>query len=173
VRRFTYSIEEEAVILSTPCARHTSKAPADGKGVRHEDVRSIGGAEMRSGWKTDLAAAGHGRVEMDFLVSIDPASHPICDVDYPTGLTVSHRLVLELVVAEEQAPASSPRLMAPTGIARVLRMQFALVLTERSGLGISWDEEQPPVYENVPASPPGYAIMTGEVVSGELEELMR
>ena len=46
--------------------------------------------------------------------------------------------------------------MTPTGAARVLRMQFNLNVTERCGLGISWDEEMPPVYEDVPASPPGY-----------------
>jgi hypothetical protein len=38
-------------------------------------------------------------------------------------------------------------------------MQFTLVVTEKSGMGISWDEEQPPVYEDVPNSPPGYPRM--------------
>ena len=33
------------------------------------------------------------------------------------------------------------------------------MLTERAGQGISWDEEQPPVYDDVPASPPVYAMM--------------
>jgi hypothetical protein len=27
------------------------------------------------------------------------------------------------------------------------------------GLGISWDQEMPPVYDDVPPSPPGYAKM--------------
>ena len=40
-------------------------------------------------------------------------------------------------------------------------MQFNLLLTERSGLGISWDEEMPPMYEDVPASPPGYTLLDG------------
>lgn len=44
----------------------------------------------------------------------------------------------------------------PTGAARVLRMQFSLVMTERSGLGIAWDDEVPPVYADVPLSPPEY-----------------
>lgn len=35
-------------------------------------------------------------------------------------------------------------------------MQFAVNVSERAGMGISWDEEMPPVYEDVPASPPGY-----------------
>ncbi|CEP23016.1 unnamed protein product [Cyberlindnera jadinii] len=45
----------------------------------------------------------------------------------------------------------------PTGSARVLRMQFKLNITERSGLGIAWDDEVPPMYEDVSAlSPPTY-----------------
>lgn len=45
----------------------------------------------------------------------------------------------------------------PTGAARVLRMQFKMNVTERSGLGIAWDDEVPPMYEDVRAlSPPTY-----------------
>jgi hypothetical protein len=51
------------------------------------------------------------------------------------------------------------------GAARVLRMHFNVTMTERAGLGISWDEEQPPLYENVPASPPAY--IRADVYEGE------
>lgn len=45
----------------------------------------------------------------------------------------------------------------PTGAARVLRMEFKLTLTERSGLGIAWDDEVPPTYHDVKTlSPPNY-----------------
>lgn len=45
----------------------------------------------------------------------------------------------------------------PTGVARVLRMQFKLCLTERGGVGVSWDDEVPPTYTKVGAlSPPTY-----------------
>lgn len=45
-----------------------------------------------------------------------------------------------------------------TGAARVLRMQFKIILTERSGLGIAWDDEVPPTYEDISTlSPPTYA----------------
>lgn len=77
---------------------------------------------------------------------------------------VSHILVVEMVVTEEIAPINRPTHITPTGAARVLRMHFNIILTERGGLGISWDEEQPPLYENVPASPPGYK-------TGQLEDL--
>ncbi|VEU22085.1 DEKNAAC103095 [Brettanomyces naardenensis] len=49
----------------------------------------------------------------------------------------------------------------PTGVARVLRMQFKVVMTERSGLGVSWDDEVPPTYNAVGSfSPPTYQQAT-------------
>jgi hypothetical protein len=54
-------------------------------------------------------------------------------------------------------------------------MNYTTTVTERSGLGISWDEEQPPLYEDVPASPPTYG--TAEAYTGapipEYEEIER
>ncbi|CCD23014.1 Ldb19p NDAI_0A08610 [Naumovozyma dairenensis CBS 421] len=52
---------------------------------------------------------------------------------------------------------SSKIVSVATGAARVLRMQFRLLVTERSGLGISWDEEVPPIYQDVRSNgPPTY-----------------
>ncbi|SCW01370.1 LAFE_0D11078g1_1 [Lachancea fermentati] len=49
----------------------------------------------------------------------------------------------------------------PTGAARVLRMQYRIAITERSGLGISWDDEVPPTYQDVRLlSPPSYDVAT-------------
>lgn len=46
----------------------------------------------------------------------------------------------------------------PTGVARVLRMQFKVILCERSGMGVAWSDEVPPTYHSVGAlSPPTYA----------------
>ncbi|EGV66471.1 hypothetical protein CANTEDRAFT_117366 [Yamadazyma tenuis ATCC 10573] len=61
--------------------------------------------------------------------------------------------------ADEATSSSSPSqaMGTPTGAARVLRMQFKLNITERSGLGIAWDDEVPPTYEDVRTlSPPTY-----------------
>src|SRR5262249_3884829 len=66
-----------------------------------------------------------------------------------------------LIVAEEFCPSRNTKHASPTGAARVLRMLFHLNVTERSGQGISWDEEMPPVYGDVPASPPGYDLGDG------------
>ena len=39
-------------------------------------------------------------------------------------------------------------------------MHFGTILTERAGIGISWDNEAPPIYQDVPPSPPAYSHET-------------
>lgn len=155
LRKLTWRVEETEKMLSPPCARHAHKAPG-AKGLASDDVRTLAHGELKDGWKTDFV---DGSIELEFkarsMASAD--ARPLCDVGSPTGLAVSHALIVELVVAEEWAPLKRPNQATPTGAARVLRMQFAVVVTERSGMGISWDEEQPPTYDDVPASPPLYS----------------
>jgi len=112
---------------------------------------------LKTGWKSDFDTIG-GEINLEFEASLATRSNhrATCDVDSNTGIEVKHNLVLELIVAEEFCPNKNTQLTTPTGAARVLRMQFGLVVTERGGMGISWDEEMPPVYDDVPASPPGY-----------------
>lgn len=43
-------------------------------------------------------------------------------------------------------------------------MQFLLNVSARAGLGISWDEEQPPLYDNIPPGPPKYQTLIGDGV---------
>ncbi|ODQ78937.1 hypothetical protein BABINDRAFT_162594 [Babjeviella inositovora NRRL Y-12698] len=122
--------------------------------------------------------------------------------DPTLGVQVSHMLIVEVVIAEEllqsavggglhsTAPSPAPSrpgtpsvgspapapvatvVGIPTGAARVLRMQFKLFLTERSGLGISWDDEVPPTYEAVKAlSPPMYSTGTETPMFGSVSML--
>lgn len=62
----------------------------------------------------------------------------------------------------------------PTGAARVLRMQFRLNVTERSGLGVSWDEEVPPIYQDVKQtqSPPSYDHTINMITSSNLNSVL-
>jgi hypothetical protein len=88
------------------------------------------------------------------------------------GLQVSHILIMELVIAEELSAIKTSKTATPTGAARVLRMQFNLVVTERSGLGISWDDEVPPVYSDVPLSPPEYNMVAQLPTFEEIQQVM-
>jgi hypothetical protein len=154
LRKMNWKIEEKEVMVSAACSKHSAKLGGEGKGVQHEDVRTLGEEDLKEGWKSDWS---DGTLEMEFAARPLGVSRPLCDVESPTGLTITHALVIELVVAEEWASVKKPEALTPTGAARVLRMQFSLMVTERAGMGISWDEEAPPVYEDVPASPPIYA----------------
>ena len=158
VRKMNWRIDEHSRIISAACQKHANKVGGKGKGILHEDTRTIGSEDCKSGWKTDFDVPG-GQVEMEFMIVVKANSHPVCDVESPTGLSSSHNLVVEIIVAEEQTAQKGGRYAAPTGAARVLRMQFKLILTERAGMGISWDEEMPPIYEDVPNSPPHYQKM--------------
>jgi hypothetical protein len=93
---------------------------------------------------------------MEFNFGVQPNAKPLCDLKAEDGTEVSHVLIVEMIVTEEHTPIGRPKQATPTGIARVLRMHFNVIVTERAGLGISWDEEQPPLYEDVPLSPPNY-----------------
>ncbi|KAI9779712.1 MAG: hypothetical protein M1839_007210 [Geoglossum umbratile] len=171
LRKVNWRIEEHSSIVSPACPRHSAKLGGDGKGVLHEDIYTIGGDEIKSGWKSDFGQ-GSGKVEMEFQVKIRPQSNLSCDVESSCGLAVSHNLIIEMIVAEEYGPNKNSRAVTPTGAARVLRMQFKSIVTDRSGLGISWDEEQPPTYGDVPESPPTYSqIDDYDLANDDLEAL--
>ena len=181
LRKCSWRLEELTKNISAACPKHAPKIGGAGKGVLHEESRELGTGELKNGWKTDFDS-GDGIIELEFPFSFNksPPLHPnstshkdhhhfppCCDFESPTGFAASHSLALELVIAEERVPNKdnrtalphqvTPKSAIPTGAARVLRMQFKITVTERAGMGISWDEEMPPMYEDVPLSPPGYA----------------
>ncbi|KAI4184055.1 MAG: hypothetical protein L6R41_005011 [Letrouitia leprolyta] len=168
IRKLDWHIDEHTTNVSPACSKHAHKVGGEGKGQQHEDIRSIGGDSLKKGWKTDFDAVGGGQIEMEFPASIRPNSNPVCDVESPTGLVVNHNLIIEIVVAEEHAKTSNSKHSVPTGCARVLRTQFKVVVTERGGMGVSWDEEIPPMYEDVPISPPGYKTTVTDYDGEEL-----
>ena len=169
LRKMNWRIEEHSKMVSPACPKHVPKS-GDDKGHLHENTRTVGEDDVhynKTPWKSDFDA---GEVDVEFHAVVNPAKKPVCDVSAPGGLTVTHSLFVEMVVAEEWAPLRRTHQATPTGAARILRMQFNLIMTERAGLGISWDEETPPVYEDVPASPPSYSNMEDYDIA-ELEHI--
>lgn len=153
LRKLTWRIEEHETAVSPACPAHSAKIGGEGKGIAHTHTREIGNDELKQGWKTDYS---DGTIEGEFSTSINPASKSNCGMEAPNGSKITHNMTMELVIVEEWAPNKKPTQATPTGAARVLRTQFVLNVTERSGMGIAWDDEQPPMYEDVPDSPPHY-----------------
>lgn len=153
LRKLSWRIEETQNFTAPACSKHIAKVGGEGKGISHEDTRTIANEEVKTGWKSDFEK---GEIDVEFKIACDLGQKPLCDMEGRNGMNIKHNFIIEMVVAEEWAPLKKLNQGTPTGAARVLRAQFHLVLTERSGMGIAWDEEQPPVYEDVPASPPTY-----------------
>jgi len=156
LRKVDWRIDENSKAVSPACRYHSAKLGGVGKGVAHEDIRTVGSGAARSGWKSDFGSAD-GKIELELVAGIPAHTKAACQLEAANGCTVDHVLVVEMIVTEKHKPGPS-RMVTPTGAARVLRMWFKLVVTGRSGLGISWDAEAPPTYENVPAAPPSYGI---------------
>lgn len=158
VQKLSWQIVEHLVIISPACRKHN---PELGGGVQkgrvHSEKTLLGGDSIKDGWKNDFGIPG-GQTDFEFRASIKPGSQYVCDVKSATGFEVKHTLVLEIIMAEHHIRDSDPKTAVPTGQLYVLKTVARQILTDRSGMGISWDEEQPPVYEDVPHSPPDYVI---------------
>ncbi|KAI1169989.1 hypothetical protein F4777DRAFT_150150 [Nemania sp. FL0916] len=197
LKRLSWKLEETVATTAPACAKHAPRAPIAGndaaaeearKATSRSDTRVIAHADMHSGWKADYYSAdGSIEAEVEYRTGgpVSSSSRPVsCDMrtrargseldgEVPAAggvdAEVTHRLVVEMVVAQEYVPLAHTRHVTPTGVARILRMNFGVVLTDRGGLGVSWDNEAPPIYQDVPPSPPSYARAVVE--SGSVEDL--
>ncbi|EMR70610.1 putative lmbr1 domain-containing protein [Eutypa lata UCREL1] len=158
LKRLSWRIEESLSTVAPACEKHTPKPTepdqAPKKGLKRSADRVIGSADLHSGWKADYGPDGKIEAEIEF--HCDPNMKPACNLKSADGTEITHQLVVEMVVVQEYAPTSNLKHITPTGVARILRMHFGVVLTERPGLGVSWDNEAPPIYQDVPPSPPRY-----------------
>lgn len=164
LKKVTWKLEETIKTKTSPCDKHTpntSEEEESDKSIARTETRILGEKSLHDGWKSDFSGLD-GIVEFEFDYSLNQlkmhGKEPryACDLRTDDGTEVTHSLQIELVVSKEFAPQGKPHLAAQTGTGRVLRMHFAVNLTEYPGMGVSWDNEAPPVYEDVPPSPPGY-----------------
>ncbi|RDA91375.1 hypothetical protein CP533_0028 [Ophiocordyceps camponoti-saundersi (nom. inval.)] len=130
------------------------------KSICRSTTRILGEKQLHNGWKSDFSGLD-GIVDMEFNFGVPVCrshSQPnyACDTKTSDGTEVTHSLLIELIVSKEFAPEGKPQQATQTGTGRILRMHFAVVMTEFPGLGVSWDNEAPPVYQDVPPRPPGY-----------------
>lgn len=153
IRKLTWKLEENERMISPACDKHASKVGGEGRGREHDEVNILMRDDVFEGFKTDYQA-GEIDCEFSFTLTSKNNKRVLCDVDTGTGYTVKHSLIIELIIAEEWQSNSKADKWGATGQARVLRSQFGLTVTERAGLGIAWDEEEPPLYQDMALEPP-------------------
>jgi len=177
LKKITWRLEETVKTVAPACKKHTPAATdgaenAAGKGTPRNETRILGEKHIYEGWKSEYTPTdGHVELEFDYGIaaSILAGQHHhsrgssssqqhgfACDTRSRDGTEVSHALMIEMVVSKEWAPMSKPHLSTQTGTGRILRMHYHVLLTDCPGLGVSWDNEAPPVYQDVPPSPPAY-----------------
>ncbi|GAB1320874.1 Endocytosis regulator [Madurella fahalii] len=165
LKKLTWKLEETTKTVAPACGRHSPKI-GDGvegqqkKGVLRSDTRVIGEKTLFSGWKSNYVSTTDSLVELELDYSLAKHVKSTCDMKSRDGTQVTHQLMVEMVVSQEWAPVNRPSLVTHTGVGRILRMHFGTILTERAGIGISWDNEAPPIYQDVPPSPPAYSQET-------------
>ncbi|ROT38050.1 hypothetical protein SODALDRAFT_379276 [Sodiomyces alkalinus F11] len=182
LKKVTWKLQETIKTVAPACKKHMPHIPGGGaaaaavdgtststsadeaaqrKGVLRTETRTLGEKHLHGGWKSEYTST-EGRVDLEFEFGLSPAmlgsSRPgyACDAGSRDGTSVTHALVVEMVVSKEWAPVGKPQLASQTGTGRILRMHYNIMLTDFPGLGISWDNEAPPVYQDVPPSPPAY-----------------
>ncbi|KAJ0345832.1 hypothetical protein KNSL1_008077 [Colletotrichum chrysophilum] len=168
LKKVTWKLEETIKTVAPACDKHTpagtaTTPPTQQKGAPRTETRVLGEKYMHDGWKSDYTSTD-GHVEFDFdygVIAGSSSKHShgpryACDAKSHDGTEVSHALMIEMVVSKEWAPIGKPHLATQTGTGRILRMHYHVMLTECPGLGVSWDNEAPPVYQDVPPSPPAY-----------------
>lgn len=178
LKKLTWRLEETIKTVAPACERHSPAVASDPekKGLPRNETRILGEKHLHEGWKSDFTGAD-GVVDMEFDYTVHThkphgrESKFACDTKTTDGVEVTHSLLIELVVSKEYAPEGKPQLATQTGTGRILRMHYAVVLTDHPGLGVSWDNEAPPVYQDVPPSPPGYPIQESPIEYDMLEPL--
>ncbi|ROV89264.1 hypothetical protein VSDG_09115 [Cytospora chrysosperma] len=170
LKKLTWRLEETLKTVAPACEKHAPRpdgeTPEDHqrkKGVARTETRVIGEKTLFSGWKSTYSSPTDSIVELELDYHLNKHAKYSCDLKSRDGTEVSHQLMLEMVVSQECAPVGKPGLVTQTGVGRILRMHFGATLTERGGLGISWDSEAPPIYQDVPPSPPAYCEDGGAI----------
>ncbi|KAK4119602.1 hypothetical protein N657DRAFT_684245 [Parathielavia appendiculata] len=166
LKKLIWKLEETIKTVAPACGRHSPKLGQgveeqhNKKGVLRTETRVIGEKTLFSGWKSNYSSPTDSMIELELDYSLAKHAKYACDSKSRDGTEVTHQLMVELVVAQEWAPMNKPSLVTHTGVGRILRMHFGTILTERGGIGISWDNEAPPIYQDVPPSPPAYSQET-------------
>ena len=167
LKKLTWRLEEISKAVAPACDKHAPR-PAEGdeesaaaaaaakKGVQRTETRVIGEKTLFSGWKSHYISPSDSLVELELDYQLGKNAKYSCNTRSRDGTEVTHQLMVEMVVSQEWAPVNKPNMVTQTGVGRILRMHFATMLTERGGIGISWDNEAPPIYQDVPPSPPAY-----------------
>lgn len=175
LKRVSWKLEETITTIQPACDKHRPEDASE-ESMTKTQTRVLGEKHLHDGWKSDYSGPD-GSVDLEFEYKINQGRSSktrefkyACDSN-TLNTKITHTLHIEMVVSKEYAPEGKPELSQPTGFGRCLRMAYDVAMTEHPGIGVSWDIETPPLYQDVPAAPPLYP--EGPISYQELEMLLQ
>ncbi|KAM0425834.1 hypothetical protein ACHAPT_008772 [Fusarium lateritium] len=155
----SWRLEETVKTLALACDRHANEIQGseDDKVQKRSKVSILGEDGIYSGWNSDDTL---GTLDMEFSVSMKKAKGRLINYTHDTGhgseAEVTHALVVELVLVKEYFPKGRPDLAIRTGVARILRSQHRVVLSDYARVSNLPADECLPFYQELFPSPPIY-----------------
>ena len=164
VRKVTWKLEESTKTFAPACSKHQVDdrhgEPQGGREVERKETRVIGEKTLLKGWTADYDnEQGIMQMEIEYGVNQRRSNGRLkyaCDSRPAEGPDIRHSLIIEVNVSAEYATLDNPRKVAPKGTDRTIRIRLDVILTDQPGNGVAWEMEMPPIYQDVPPSPPVY-----------------
>lgn len=154
-----WRLEETAKTTALACDRHTNEIEGfeDDKVQKRSKVVVLGEDGIYSGWNSDDTL---GTLAMEFAFSLKKTKGRAINYTHDTGhrneVEVTHALVVELVLVKEYFPKGRPDQSIRTGVARILRTQYRVVLSDYARVSNLPVDECLPLYQELFPSPPIY-----------------
>lgn len=155
----SWRLEETVKTIALGCDRHANEIEGteDDKAQKRSKVTVLGEDGIYSGWNSDDML---GTLDMEFAFSLKKAKGRAINYAHDTGhgdeVEVTHALVVELMLVKEYFPKGRPDLSIRTGVARILRSQHRVVLSDFARVSNVPVDECLPFYQELYPSPPIY-----------------
>jgi hypothetical protein len=155
----SWRLEETVKTIALACDRHANEieGPEGGKVQKRSKVTVLGEDGIYSGWNSDDML---GTLDMEFAFFLKKTKGRATNYAHDTGhgdeVEVTHALVVELMLVKEYFPKGRPDLSIRTGVARILRSQHRVVLSDFARVSNVPVDECLPFYQELFPSPPVY-----------------
>jgi arrestin-related trafficking adapter 1 len=137
IRQIIWRIEEQEKFVSHPCPKHADKVSRDESAASYSNLHVVREGEIKNCkkiWKQNLLA---GKIYLDFPCTIGPHKKVAYDISAPDmGISISHYLVLEVIMFEETAELMCLSEGMPTGPSRTVHWQFPITIVDTTGLEV-------------------------------------
>ncbi|KAI8712586.1 LDB19 domain-containing protein [Fusarium sp. LHS14.1] len=154
-----WRLEETVKTIALACGRHANEiGGSEGdKAHKRSKVTVLGEDGIYNGWNTDDML---GTLDMEFAFSLKRTKGRAINYAHDTGhgdeVEVTHALVVELMLVKEYFPKGRPDLSIRTGVARILRSEHRVVLSDFARVSNVPVDECLPFYQELLPSPPIY-----------------